>query len=68
MIEQTAMIITKWHYTPHALLLQNEETFENVTTLEVMRKRAHTKKGIACRLSCRFTIKDFTILEYAGED
>ena len=68
MIEQTAMIITKWHYTPHALPLENDETIENITTLEVMKKRAPTKKGIACRLSCCFTIKDITILEYAGED
>ena len=68
MIEQKAMIITKWHYTPHALPLENDETIENITTLEVMKKRAPTKKGIACRLSCCFTIKDITILEYAGED
>ena len=68
MIEQTAMIITKWHYTPHALPLENDETIEHITTLEVMKKRAPTKKGIACRLSCCFTIKDITILEYAGED
>ena len=31
MIEQTAMIITKWHYTPHPLPLQNEEIIENIT-------------------------------------
>lgn len=68
MIEQTEMIITKWHYTPHAIPVENEETVENITTLEVMRKRAPTKKGIACRLSCCFTIKDITILEFAGED
>ena len=68
MIEQTAMIITKWHYTPHALPLENDETIEHITTLEVMKKRASTKKGIACRLSCCFTVKDIIILEYAGED
>ncbi len=68
MIEQTEMIIIKWHYTPHALRLENEETIESITTLEVMRKRAPTKKGIACRLSCCFTIKDITILEFAAED
>lgn len=68
MIEQTAMVITKWHYTPHAIPVENEETIENITTLEVMKKRASTKKGIACRLSCRFTIKDITILEFQGED
>jgi hypothetical protein len=33
-----------------------------------MRKSASTKKGVACRLTCRFTVADETILEYVGED
>ncbi len=68
MIEQTAMVITKWHYTPTVISAENKETIENTTKLAVMKKRAPTKKGIACRLSCRFTINDITILEFEGED
>ena len=33
-----------------------------------MKKRAATKKGIACRFSCRFVIENETILEYVAED
>ena len=33
-----------------------------------MKKRAPTKKGIACKFTCRFFSEGETILEYVGED
>ena len=33
-----------------------------------MKKRASTKKGIACRFTVRFQFENKTILEYVGED
>jgi hypothetical protein len=33
-----------------------------------MRKRASTKKGIACRFTCQFTINEELVLEYVGEN
>ncbi len=68
MIEQTELIVTEWNYTPPAEPLDPEEIVSNFTTLEVMKKRASTKKGIACRYTCRFVYKKETILEYVGEN
>jgi hypothetical protein len=33
-----------------------------------MKKRAVTKKGIACRFTCEFVFEKETILEYVAED
>jgi hypothetical protein len=66
MIEQTALIVTKWYFHPAA----NGTEFEalgNFTFLEVMKKRAPAKKGIACRLTCRFTNADKPVLDYVAE-
>ncbi len=68
MIEQTEFVVTEWNYTPPAEPLDPKETVSNFTTLDVMKKRASTKKGIACRYTCRFVYKEETILEYAGEN
>ncbi len=68
MIEQTEMVVTEWNYTPPAEPLDPEETVSNFTTLDVMKKRASTKKGIACRYTCNFVYKKETILEYVGEN
>jgi hypothetical protein len=33
-----------------------------------MKKQAPTKKGIACRFSCKFVLENETILEYVASD
>ena len=68
MIEQTELIVTEWHYHPPVNSMEAGEKISNFTTLDVMKKRAATKKGIACRFSCRFFIANETILEYVAED
>ena len=68
MIEQTELIVTRWHYQPPANSMAAQEKISNFTSLDVMKKRAGTKKGIACRFSCRFVIENETILEYVAED
>jgi hypothetical protein len=68
MIEQTEMIITDWHY--HAPIQSGDEkaTITSHTTLDVMKKRAADKKGIACRFTCHFKVASETILTYVAED
>jgi len=68
MIEQTELVVSKWQYTPTESPIDNEEKITSFTSLDVQKKRAPTKKGIACRFSCNFVFEDKTILEYVGED
>jgi hypothetical protein len=68
MIEQTELIVTEWNYQPPSKPVEPGRNISQYISLDVMRKRAGTKKGIACRFSCRFTLEDETILEYTGED
>ena len=68
MIEQTEMVVTKWHYTPPATPIENEASIIGFTSLAVMRKRASTKKGIACQLTTTYVYDNKTILEFVGED
>jgi len=68
LIEQTELVVTEWNYHPLVHSIETPEKISNFTTLEVMRKRASTKKGIACRFSCRFVFEDETILEYVAEN
>ena len=67
MIEQTPLIVTEWHY--HEPDSRGEEVnIFNTVSLDVMKKRAGIKKGIACRFTCLFKTETQTILEYVGED
>ncbi|KAA9040680.1 hypothetical protein FW778_01170 [Ginsengibacter hankyongi] len=68
MIEQTELIITEWNYQPPLNYNEAEDKILSFTSLDVMKKRAPTKKGIACRFTCQFVIGHTTILEYVGED
>jgi len=68
MIEQTELIVTEWHYHPPVNPIEPGKNISNAISLDVMKKRAATKKGIACRFSCRFVIESETILEYVAED
>ena len=69
MIEQTELVITKWLYHPPANSIEEEpEKLFSSISFDVMKKRASTKKGIACRFTLRFQFENETILEYVGED
>jgi hypothetical protein len=68
MIEQTTMVVTNWHYHEPLAIIENEKNIRSNIALEMMKKTASTKKGIACRFTCRFIHEKETILEYSGED
>lgn len=64
MIEQTELMVTTWQLYPSVIDITK---LTNSTTLDVMKKRAATKKGIACKLSCRFLNGNEPVLDYVGE-
>ena len=69
MIEQTELIVSKWLYKPPVNSIdKNEEQLTSYISLDVMKKRTATKKGIACRFSCEFIFEKETILEYVAQD
>lgn len=69
MIEQTELIVTKWQYHPPVNSIEEDpEKLLSSISFDVMKKRATTKKGIACRFTVRFEFENKTILEYAAED
>ncbi len=68
MIEQTALIVTEWHYYPPERVIDEKEFIDELTSLDVQKKRAPTKKGIALRFSCRLRFENKIILNYVGED
>jgi hypothetical protein len=68
MIEQTELIVTKWNYFPPAGFNEATDKILSFTSLDVMKKRAATKKGIACRFTCYFVVGQEKILDYIGED
>ena len=68
MIEQTELVVSEWNYAAPPVFNENQEKILSFTTLDVMKKRAPTKKGIGCRFTCRFAIGSRTILDYVGED
>ncbi|MBL0131889.1 MAG: hypothetical protein IPP43_12900 [Chitinophagaceae bacterium] len=69
MIEQTELVVSKWLYrSPAGSLEEAGEKLTSYISLDVMKKRAPTKKGIACRFTCEFVFEKETILEYVAED
>ncbi len=68
MIEQTEMVVTTWHYHPPSKPITDATKIVSLTHFDVMRKRASTKKGIACRFTCQFAIDEDIVLEYVGEN
>lgn len=68
MIEQTALVVSKWKYAAPVHQEVNVAAVTSETELDVMRKRTATKKGIACRFTARFHLEGAAILEYVGED
>jgi len=67
MIEQTELVVHEWHYHPPVSSFEAGKISE-FTSMDVMKKRAATKKGIACRFSCRFVFENETILQYVAAD
>lgn len=68
MIEQTELIVSKWDYHPPTNPIEDEEKLTSYISLDVMKKRAATKKGIACRFTCEYIFEKETILEYIAAD
>ena len=69
MIEQTELIVTKWLYHPPLnSIAEKPEKLSSSISFDVMKKRAATKKGIACRFTIQFVYENETILEYVAED
>ena len=68
MIEQTNLVISKWQYTAPATPVADDEQLTGSISLSVMKKRAPTKKGIACRFNCEFIFENQLILEYEAAD
>lgn len=68
MIEQTELVISEWDYHPPLSSTEPGVKILEFTSLDVMKKRAATKKGIACRFSCRFVLESETILQYVASD
>jgi len=68
MIEQTELIVTKWLYHPPLNPIADKpEKLSSYVSFDVMKKKASTKKGIACRFTIRFVFENEMILEYIGE-
>jgi len=68
MIEQTEMVVIEWHYHQPDQTLMAGKNISTSIRLDVMKKRALDKKGIACRFSSHFDMDDYTILDYVAED
>ena len=68
MIEQTEMLVTQWDYTPPQGELVAVNAVKSFIELDIMKKRASLKKGIACRFTARFLFKEKSVLVYVGED
>jgi hypothetical protein len=69
MIEQTELVVSKWLYHPPSNMVEDDgRKLTSSVTLEVMKKTAPTKKGLACRFTIQFVFDNETILEYSGED
>jgi len=68
MIEQTDLIVSKWNYQPPLNSIGNGEKLSSSISLDVMKKRTATKKGIACRFTCEFVFEQQTILQYVASD
>ena len=68
MIEQTDLVVTEWIYNPPATTTEGGETIMKYVDFDVMKKRVSTKKGIACRFTCHFVLREEMILSYVGED
>ena len=67
MIEQTPLVVVEWIYLDPGELRASDKV-TNSTSLEIMKKRAADKKGIACRFTNHFKVNDKIYLNYIAED
>ena len=67
MIEQTDLVVDEWIYIPPPTLDSIDKLTSDLT-LEVMKKTAPSKKGLACRFTCRFANGKDQILLYIAQD
>jgi len=67
MIEQTELTVTEWIYLPTAISTEPDVKITSQTGLDVMKKRAATKKGIAVRLTSKFSVGKDPVLLYVAE-
>ena len=67
MIEQTDLVVDEWIYIPPPTLDSIDKLTSDLT-LEVMKKMAPLKKGLACRFTCRFDNGKDPILLYIAQD
>ena len=67
MIEQTDLVVDEWIYIPPPTLDSIDKLTSDLT-LEVMKKMAPSKKGLACRFTCRFVNGKDPILLYVAQD
>jgi len=67
MIEQTDLVVDEWIYIPPPTLDSIDKLTSDLT-LEVMKKTAPSKKGLACRFTCRFANGKDQILLYIARD
>ena len=68
MIEQTPLVVTTWDYHEPPNGLSKEEEVLSAVSLEVMKKSAPAKKGIAFRFTCLFKSERQPILTFITED
>ena len=67
MIEQTDLVVDEWIYIPPPTLDSTDKITSDIT-LEVMKKVAPSKKGLACRFTSRFVNGKDLILLYIAQD
>ncbi len=68
MIEQTELVVKEWIYLPISDEINHPEKITSNLSLDIMKKTALTKKGFACRFTCKFLHQEETILLYVAED
>ena len=67
MIEQTDLVVDEWIYLPPAIV-ENAEAISSDVSLQVQRKSASTKKGLACRFTCVIQYQSTVILSFIAQD
>jgi len=67
MVEQTELFVTEWIFLPLSQPIKSDSIVKSKTGLDVMPKRAPTKKGLAVRLTSRIQIDNTPVLLYVAE-
>lgn len=63
------MVVSSWQYHPPDDLTEVDgDKLTSYVTFDVMKKRAPTKKGLACRFTCEFIFDKALLLEYVAEN